>query len=414
MTSLSMRIIVLGTGLVLLAACGKPAGGPPQMPPPEVGVLAMQPQAVPLTTDTVGRLSAYRSADVRARVSGVLLKRTYDEGSDVEQGQVLFQIDPAPLQATLSSALGSLAAAQASYTNNRVAAQRARELVPKGYISKSDMDNAEAAERSSAAAVKQAKASVDSARINLGYATVRAPIAGRAGKQQVTEGALVGQGEATLLTTVEQIDSLYVNFTMPVDQLDQLRRAQASGDATLAAQNSAKVQLMLSDGTPYGETGTLDFSGTSVDPSTGAVALRAFIPNPQHVLLPGMYATLRITMGQLNDAFLVPQAAVQRDVSGAYVLVVGADNKVARKTVKTESMLGGDWVVSDGLAAGDRVIVSGLPKAHEGQPAKPVAWKPPAANNGAAAAAKPASKPQAPAQPQQRADGDGSPAPSRS
>jgi membrane fusion protein (multidrug efflux system) len=414
MTSLSLRIIVLGTGLMLLAACGKPAGGPPQMPPPEVGVLTVQPQAVPLTTNTVGRLSAYRSADVRARVSGVLLKRSYEEGSDVKQGQVLFQIDPAPLQATLSSALASLAAAQASYTNNHVAAQRARELAPKGYISKSDLDNAEAAERSSSAAVKQARASVDSARINLGYATVRAPIDGRAGKQQVTEGALVGQGEATLLTTVEQIDSLYVNFTMPVEELDQLRRAQADGNATLAAQNSAKVQLMLPDGTPYGETGTLDFSGTSVDPSTGAVALRASIPNPQHVLLPGMYATIRVTMGRLNGAFLVPQAAVQRDASSAYVLVVGADNKVARKMVTTRSMRGGDWVVSDGLSAGDRVIVSGLPKAQEGQPAKPVAWKKPAAAHGAGKPAAAASQPQAPAQPQKQAAGNGSPAPSRS
>jgi membrane fusion protein (multidrug efflux system) len=398
MTSFPLRILALGTGLALLAGCGGKPAAPPQMPPPEVGVLVMQPQSVPLTRDTVGRLSAYRSADVRARVSGVLLKRSYEEGTTVEKGQVLFQIDPAPLQASLGSALATLASAQATYTNNRHNAERARELAPKGYISRSDLDTAEAAERSSAAAVKQAQAVVQSARINLGYATVRAPISGRAGKQQVTEGALVGQGEATLLTTVEQIDPLYVNFSIGADELDQLRSAEAGGAATLAMQNTAKVRLTLSDGKPYGELGTLDFSGTSVDPSTGAVALRASIPNPKHLLLPGMYMHLQVTLGRLNNAFLVPQAAVQRDPIGAYVLVVGKDGKVVRKNVQAETMHGGDWIVRGGLDAGDRVIVDGLPKAKEGQPAKAVAWKPPAAKRAASAPA-----PAAPAKPQSAA-----------
>jgi membrane fusion protein (multidrug efflux system) len=389
MTPFSLRTLVLGTGLALLAGCGgKPAGGPPQMPPPEVGVLVAQPQSVPLTRNTVGRLSAYRSGDVRARVSGVLLKRTYEEGSTVDKGQVLFQIDPAPLQATLSASLAALASAQATYTNNHRSAERARELAPKGYISKSDLDASEAAERSSAAAVKQAQAAVQSARINLGYATVRAPIAGRAGKQQVTEGELVGQGAATLLTTVDQIDPLYVNFSIGSDELDQLRRAQAGGGATLALQNTAKVRLTLSDGKPYGELGTLDFSGTTVDPSTGAVALRASIPNPQHILLPGMYTDLQVTMGRLNNVYLIPQAAVQRDPLGAYVLVIGKDGKVVRKNVDAQTMHGGDWIVRSGLAAGDRVIVDGLPKVKEGQPAKVAPAKQPAAAKPQPAATK--------------------------
>jgi membrane fusion protein (multidrug efflux system) len=389
MTPFSLRTFLLCTGLALLAGCGgKPAGAPPQMPPPEVGVATMQPQSVPLVRDTVGRLSAYRSADVRARVSGVLLKRSYEEGTAVDKGQVLFQIDPAPLQAALSASLASLASAQATYTNNRRNAERARQLAPKGYISRSDLDATEAAERSSAAAVKQAQAAVQSARIDLGYATVRAPIAGRAGKQQVTEGALVGQGAATLLTTVDQIDPLYVNFSIGADELDQLRNAQTGGDATLALQNTAKVRLTLSDGKPYGELGTLDFSGTTVDPATGAVALRASIPNPQHILLPGMYTHLQVTLGELHNVYLVPQAAVQRDPLGAYVLVVGKDGKVVRKNVQADTMHGGDWIVRSGLSAGDRVIVDGLPKAKEGAPAKAVPAKQPAAGQPQPAATK--------------------------
>ncbi len=371
-----------------LAACGKEQPQqPPQMPPPEVGVVTMQPQALPLQRSLVGRLSPYRSADVRARVPGVVLERVYDEGSDVKQGDVLFRIDPAPLQATLSAAQASLAQAQATYTNNHVAAERARELVPKGFVSRADLDNAEAAERSAAAAVKQARASVESARINLGYATVRAPISGRAGKQQVTEGALVGQGEPTLLTTVDQIDPLYVNFSLSVTDMESLRHAQASGNATLSGTGKAQVRLELPGGAAYEHAGTLDFSDTSVDPSTGAVTLRAEVPNPAHALLPGMYVTMTATLGERRHAFRVPQAAVQRDDASAFVLVVGADGKVARKDIATEGTQGGDWIVTDGLAPGDQVIVSGLQRAQPGQPAKATPWKPEAtpAGNGAPA-----------------------------
>ena len=389
MKSSSPSMTLLCLSLLALAACGKgKEQGPPQMPPPEVGVIRIQPQNSPLTKDLVGRLSPYRSADVRARVAGVLLKRTYTEGTDVRQGQLLFQIDPAPLKAALSAAEASLAQAQATYTNARINAQRARELAPKGYISKSDLDNAQASERSAAAAVQAARANVQTARISLGYASVTSPIDGRAGQQQVTEGALVGNGgDATLLTTVDQIDPLYVNFTMSVADMEQMRRAQSSGNVTLAEPNKASVQIALPDGSAYTEAGTLDFSSTTVDPATGAVNLRAQIPNPKHSLLPGMYVTLKAQLGEQHKVFLVPQEAVLRDTVGAYVFTVGKDGKVARRDVTTSAASGGDWVVTAGLAAGEQVIVSGVQNVKEGAPAKASPWQPHAAGNGGPAAA---------------------------
>ena len=323
-------------------------------------------QPVPLTRNLVGRLSATRSADVRARVAGVLLKRLYVEGSDVRAGQPLFQIDPAPLRSALDGALAALAQAQASATNAHVAAQRTRELAPSGLVSRSDLDNAEATERSTAAAVEQAKAAVGTARINLGYATVTAPISGRAGQQGVTEGSLVGQGTATLLTTVEQIDPIYVNFDEPAVDIERLRRAQAAGNVTLARGKEVTVQLTLPDGTPYTHRGTLDFLDVSVDPATGAVALRGIIPNPEHQLLPGMFVGVRLTSAEVKRAFLVPQAALQRDASGPYVLIAGADDKVVQKRVTVETLEGANWIVTAGLLDGDRVIVSGTQSARPG------------------------------------------------
>jgi membrane fusion protein (multidrug efflux system) len=388
MKSTTTRTLALCLGLLTLAACGKgQQQGPQQMPPPQVGVITLKPQTVPLTKDLVGRLSAFRSADVRARVPGVLVKRTYEEGTDVKQGQLLFQIDPAPLKAALGAAQGNLAQAQASYTNAKVNAQRARELAPKGYVSKADLDNALAAERSAAAAVQQARANVQTAQINLGYADVRSPIDGRAGQQQVTEGALVGQGEATLLTTVDQIDPLYVNFTMSVAELEQLRQAQGQGNVSLAGNGSTSVRVTLPDGSTYGEPGTLDFSSTTVDPATGAVKLRARIPNPQRTLLPGMYVTLAASLGQRHNVFLVPQPAVLRDTVGAYVFTVGADGKVVRRDVTTSAMDGSDWIVTSGLKAGEKVIVSGVQNVKEGAPANASPWQPPAQAGKAPAAA---------------------------
>ncbi|MDE3211113.1 MAG: efflux RND transporter periplasmic adaptor subunit [Pseudomonadota bacterium] len=393
MTSTFLRIPLLCLGLMALAACGKGKDqAAPQMPAAEVGVIRAQPENSPLTRDLVGRLSAYRSADVRARVAGVLLKRSYEEGTDVKKGQVLFEIDPAPLKAALDASLAALAQAQATYTNNKVAAQRAHELAPKGYVSRSDLDNADAAERTAAATVQVARANVQTARINLGYAHVTAPIDGRAGQQQVTEGALVGSGTDTLLTTVEQIDPLYVNFTMSVDALEQMRRAQSRGSVTLAQPDQTRVQITLPDGSTYAEKGVLDFSAATVAPATGSVDLRATVANPKHSLLPGMYVTLKASLGQQNKVFLIPQAALQRDTDGAYLMVVGADGKVVRKNVGTGDMVGGNWVITEGLAAGDQVIVSGLQKVKVGALAKASPWQPDAGNSSAAPGIAPAGK----------------------
>ena len=381
--TMSIRTLAVAGAILLLSACGKGdeaapgAGG--AMPPPEVGVIVAKKSNVPLRQEMVGRLAPFRSADVRARVPGVVQKRVYEEGSDVRKGEVLFLIDPAPLRAALGQAQASLAQAQASYANAKANADRARQLLPQKFISKSDYDNALATERSSAASIQAARAAVDAAQINLGYATVRAPIDGRAGKQQVTEGALVGQGTATLLTTVDQIDPLYVNFSMSVSELAQARGLQSSGQAP-------QVQVQLPDGTVYGHAGELDFSGDIVDPETGSVSLRARLPNPDKQLLPGTFVSFGITLGQVPDAFLIPQVAVQRDAKGAYVLVVGQDGKVVRKDVKAERAQGSDWIVTDGLAGGEQVIVSGVQRAQPGQPAKAAPWQPPGAQPAAAGA----------------------------
>jgi membrane fusion protein (multidrug efflux system) len=349
--------------VLLAAACGKAQKDQGPAPPPQVGVVTVHATAVPLTRDLVGRLSATRVADVRARVPGILLKRLYKEGTEVREGQQLFQIDPAPLQAALDAARAAEAQAEATATNAHIAAERARGLVPNGLVSRSDLDNAEAQERSTAAAVQQAKANVESARINLGYARVVAPISGRAGQQAVTEGALVGQGTPTLLTTLEQVDPIYVNFDQPAVEVERLRREQNTGDISLVEPHKAVVQLTLPDGTAYGKSGLLDFMDVAVDPTTGAVALRGLMPNPDKQLLPGMYVNVRLTIGTLNHAFLIPQAALLRDGKGPYVLTVGDDSKVAQKRVAADSTHDQDWIVTSGLSDGDRVIVSGTQSA---------------------------------------------------
>ncbi len=387
-TGVTTRLAV-ATLTAIATGCSKPPT-PQQAPPAEVGVVTAHAQSVPLTQDLVGRVSALRTADVRARAAGILQKRAYTEGSDVKEGQVLFEIDPAPLRAALNAQLANLASAQATYTNNHIAAERARSVASKGLLSKADVDAAEAAERTSAAAVKQAQANVDSARITLGYTSVTAPISGRAGQQQVTEGALVGQSEATLLTTVEQIDPVYVNFSKAVSEIDALRRAAANGSVRLTEPGKAKVNVLRSDGSMSDVTGTLDFLDTAVDAATGAVSLRAIVPNPDHTLLPGQYVNVRVTLGEITRAWLVSQQALQRDGNGAYVLVVGADGKVAQKRVKADTLRGSDWIVTDGIADGDQIIVSGVMKVKPGAAAKATPWQPgaPASNTDKSSADK--------------------------
>ncbi|HEU0276559.1 MAG TPA: efflux RND transporter periplasmic adaptor subunit [Rhodanobacteraceae bacterium] len=387
------RFLTCGVGSMALAlvlgACSHTA--PPASSAPTVGVVSVNASTVPLTKNLVGRLSAFRSANVLARVAGVLLKRDYKEGSEVKAGQLLFQIDPAPFKAALANAQGQLAQAQAAYTNAQFNAKQAQALAPKGYISKTALENALATERTTAAAVQAARANVETARINLGYTTVTSPIAGRAGEQLVTEGALVGQGTATPLTTVDQLNPLYVNFTISMTELDELRQAQQAGGVTLSQPNQATVKISLPDGTPYPELGTVDFSSPSVDAATGSVNLRAVVPNPQFSLLPGAYVTLQLNLGERHHVYLVPQAAVQTDIAGTYVLIVGKDGKVTHDPVTTSGTSGVDWVVTSGLRDGDRVIVSGIQVVQVGQPAKATPWQPPAAAGTSAGGAATAS-----------------------
>ncbi len=358
---------VVAVSLLLLAACGEmTAPASPQPSTPEVSVIPAQSQSVPITRELVGRLAPTRIAEVRARVAGIVLARAYSEGTDVKQGQVLFRIDPAPLEATLHAAQAALAQAKANATNAAATAKRYTGLASRSLASRQDLDNALASERTTAAAVKQAQANVEKARLDLDYATVAAPIAGRAGRALVTEGALVGQDTATQLTSVEQIDPIYVNFSQSISELEQLQQAAAKGETALSPANKTKIQVLLPDGTPYPYVGTLDFSDLAVDPATGTVSLRGILPNPDRRLLPGMFVNLRLTEGNIDNAFVLPQAAVQHDSAGAYVLVVDAKSQVVQRRVQTHHLTGADWVVTGGLADGDQVVVSGVQKLRPG------------------------------------------------
>ncbi|PNS08157.1 efflux RND transporter periplasmic adaptor subunit [Solilutibacter silvestris] len=382
------RLLALSVLSTALIACSSKQGGGPgqggQMPPPEVGFVVVQPSTIAVEAQSSGRLAAYRSSDVRARVAGVVQRRIYTEGSDVKVGQPMFQIDPEPLRAATAAAQAALASAQATSANAHAAAERARGLAPGKFISRADLDNAVAAERSANAAVKQAQAAVQSARINEGYASVHAPIAGRAGIAQVTEGALVGQGTATLLTTVDQVDPLYIEFSVGVNDLTKLRELSAQGGG------SREVDVILPDGSMFDQKARLDFSGSVVDPATGAVKLRALLPNPQHLLMPGTFVTVKATLAEQQGAYRIPQIAILRDQQGPYVLVVGSDDKAARKSLPDGRQQGSNYIVSGGLAPGDKVIVSGVQRVQQpGQAVKPVpADAKPAAPAAAAAPAK--------------------------
>jgi membrane fusion protein (multidrug efflux system) len=355
---------------LFVVACGKqqPQG---EMPPPEVGVIVVHAKPVALVREASGRLAPTRASDVRARVPGVMQKRLYKEGSMVKEGQLLVQIDPAPYRAQLAVANANLESAEAAATNAKVTATRNRELAKQALISRMQLDDSEALERSTAAAVSSARAQVQTARINLGYANVTAPISGRAGQMRVLEGALVGQSEATLITTVEQIDPLFVFFDQPGADFERFLRAQAAGAVTVPDQK-AELRVIRADGTEYPIAGVVDFSDFNVNPSTGAVAFRGRVPNPDRLLVPGSYVTVRVIAGQLNKGFEVPQLAVQRDNQGSFVTVAGADGTVVAKRVEVVSSVGANSVISSGLADGDQVVVSGLMMARPGMKVKAV------------------------------------------
>lgn len=382
--SLQLRTGVLAISTSLLVACGgKPAA--PEPTAAAVDVVTVRAGDLPLTHALVGRLAPTRVAEVRARVAGIVLERVYTEGSDVKRGDLLFRIDPAPLQAALGERQAALAQAGANARNAEATAKRYRDLAAKGVISTQDLDDANAKAATSRAAVAQARAAVESAQLDLSYARVTAPIDGRAGRALVTEGALVGQGAATELTTIEQIDPIYVNFSQPMPVVQQMRAEQASGRVAMNADGSVRVTLALPDGSVHPEAGKLDFSDLAVDPETGSVSLRAVVPNPDHALLPGMFVNVTLDSGTLKDVVLVPQQALQRDARGAYVYVV-EDGKAVRRDVDARGMRGGDWVIHGGLHDGDAVIVNGIQAIRPGAGVTSTPWQPPGAAPAATAA----------------------------
>ena len=386
---LPRRLLPVGAAVLLavaLAACGDkkdpaaagpggPGGAPP---PPEVGVVTVQPGTVSLSTELPGRLEPSRVAQVRARATGILTKRVFTEGSDVRAGQVLYHVDPAPYQAAQQSAQAQLAQAQASLANASALVARFRPLVAANAVSKQEFDAAVAAEKAAQAQVAAGRAAVRTASINLGYATVTAPISGRIGRSLVTEGALVSAQEGTQLAVIQQTNPLYVNLTQSAGDVLQLRQALQSGQLARSGTNAARVQILLENGQPYAEAGRLLFTDLTVDPGTGQVSLRAEVPNPQQLLLPGMYVRVRLQQAQVENAILLPQQAITRGTpQGDVATVVAADGSFTRRPVTLGEAQGNQWIILGGLQPGEQVMVDGFMKLMPGvKTVKPVPYKP--------------------------------------
>ncbi|MZB60690.1 multidrug efflux pump subunit AcrA [Salmonella enterica subsp. enterica serovar Typhimurium] len=365
-----LAVVQMLSGSLALTGCDdkQDQQGGQQMP--EVGVVTLKTEPLQITTELPGRTVAYRIAEVRPQVSGIILKRNFVEGSDIEAGVSLYQIDPATYQATYDSAKGDLAKAQAAANIAELTVKRYQKLLGTQYISKQEYDQALADAQQATAAVVAAKAAVETARINLAYTKVTSPISGRIGKSSVTEGALVQNGQASALATVQQLDPIYVDVTQSSNDFLRLKQELANG--SLKQENGkAKVDLVTSDGIKFPQSGTLEFSDVTVDQTTGSITLRAIFPNPDHTLLPGMFVRARLQEGTKPTALLVPQQGVTRTPRGdATVLVVGADNKVETRQIVASQAIGDKWLVTDGLKAGDRVVVSGLQKVRPGAQVK--------------------------------------------
>ncbi len=352
-----------------LAGCGNgqqqgPGGG--GMPPPEVSVITVKPGQVELTSELPGRIEALRTAEVRARVAGIVQKRMFREGSEVKEGDMLFQIDPRPFQAAYANAAAALARAEATRDQMRAQAARAEALMQKKLISQQDFDAARANARQADADVAAARATLDLHKLNLALASVPAPISGRIGRALVTEGALVGQGETTPLALIQQLDTVYANFSQSSVEVLKLRRALESGQLK-RLDDQAEVTLLMEDGSEYPQKGRLLFSDLAVDPSTGSISLRAAFPNPKRFLLPGMYVRVRMAQAVAGNAITVPQRALQRGPQGAFVTLV-KDGKVAVQPVEVGAAQGDAWLVQSGLSGGEQVIIEGLQKVRPGMP----------------------------------------------
>ncbi len=359
---------------LLLTACGGGAPPPAAGAAPEAGVITLQPRPVNLTTELPGRTSAYRIAEVRPQVEGIVLKRLFTEGSEVRPGQSLYEIDASTYRANLLRAEASLASAEAQLNAAKLLAERYGPLHDRGVVSKQDYDNAVAASKSAEAAVAAAKAAIETARIDLGYTQVRSPISGRIGRSLVTEGALVTRNQDQPLATIAQLDPIYVDVTQSSAELLRLQRDLAEGRLQRDAAQNARVTLTLEDGSPYPHAGSLQFSEVTVEASTGSVLLRAQFPNPDRLLLPGMFVRAQLSRGSANEALLVPQAAVQRNARGQpTVLVVDAENKLSERVIELGPTVGNEWLVTGGLTAGERIVVDGLQKVRAGITVTPAA-----------------------------------------
>lgn len=344
-----------------LAGCGDSAEQDEKAPTPQVRVETLQLQPLAISSELSGRILAPRTAEVRARVEGVVLKRVYREGSDVKQGDVLFLIDPAPFKADHDSARATLAKAEATLYQARLQEQRYRELVDDKAVSRQEYDNAKASFLQADAEVAAAKAALERTRLNLGYATVTAPISGRIGRALVTEGALVGQNETTPLATIQQLDPIHADVTQSTRELNALRRALRAGELQQVGDGQARATLIQDDGSAYPLPGKLLFSDISVDPTTNQITLRSEFPNPDLDLLPGSYVRVRLEQAVQPKGLSVPQRAILRDSAGVpKVLVVDQQARVSDRQVALGSAQGDRWVVSEGLAPGERVVVEGL------------------------------------------------------
>ena len=373
----------------LITACSKPQ--PPKQaerPPAEVKVMTSKAQTVPVIQEHVGRVAAYRSVEVRARVEGILEKRHFTEGTEVQRGQLLYTIDPLPYQTALNDAQAEVARAEANLSNSRSREKRYAPLVKENAISQQDYDDAVNSVKQNEALLASAKAAVDRAQINLGYTRVMATESGRIGATLVPEGRLVGKGEATHLTTIDRLEPVYVNFTMADRDALIFRRAMSKGEIR-EADGGSRARIFLPDGTQYDKLGQLDFTESRVDPNTGTISLRAVMPNPGQRLLPGMFVRVEFISAQRPDTVLIPQQAVIKTPTGHIAWVVDADGKAARRDLVVGAWLGDDWIIEKGLGVGEKVVVEGQQKLRPGAPVVPSPWTPTQSGGAAQAAALP-------------------------
>ncbi|MCS2163775.1 multidrug efflux RND transporter periplasmic adaptor subunit AcrA [Scandinavium sp. H11S7] len=365
-----LAVVLMLSGSLALTGCDDKQAQQGAAHTPEVGVVTLKTEPLQITTELPGRTSAFRIAEVRPQVSGIILKRNFTEGGEIKAGESLYQIDPATYQASYDSAKGDLAKAEAAAKIAQLTVNRYQKLVGTQYISKQDYDTALADAQQANASVVASKAAVESARINLAYTKVTSPIGGRIGKSSVTEGALVQNGQADALATVQQLDPIYVDVTQSSNDFLRLKQELTSG-ALKQVDGKAKVDLVTQDGIKYSQSGTLEFSDVTVDQTTGSITLRAVFPNPDHTLLPGMFVRAKLEEGTNPTALLVPQQGVTRTPRGdASVMLVGEGDKVELRQITATQAIGDKWLVTDGLKTGDRVIITGLQKVRPGAQVK--------------------------------------------